>query len=95
MKVQPSQQESHQSRDAVFYGALRSISAIGDSIGDLDLVWTAESLPPTEERPPMMQNPGSHHNKLVALGKEERFFNSCCAASLLSALVFEKAQKSV
>jgi hypothetical protein len=38
----------------------------GEEIGDLELLWTAESLPPpAEDRPEMMTKPGRQHEEVV------------------------------
>jgi hypothetical protein len=51
----------------VFFGALRCLSIGGEEIGDLELLWTAESLPPpAEDRPEMMMTkPGRQHEEVV------------------------------
>jgi hypothetical protein len=37
----------------------------GEEIGDLELLWTAESLPPAEDRPEMMMTkPGKQHEEV-------------------------------
>ena len=87
--------------DVVFFGALRSISVVADKIGDFDLLWTAEALPPAEEQPAMMEHPRSHCEKVTNLVDDScdvaeegaTFFNACCAATMFSAMVFENATK--
>jgi hypothetical protein len=70
----------------------------GEEIGDLELL-DRRVAPPAEDRPEMMMtNPGRQHEEVVklsaSLGRDSRFFNSCCCASMLSAMVLEKAPES-
>jgi hypothetical protein len=47
---------------------LRCLPSGGEEIGDLELLWTAESLPPAEDRPEMMMTkPGRQHEEVVKL----------------------------
>jgi hypothetical protein len=64
---------------------------------DLELLWTAESLPAEDDSDDDDKAWQAARKRVVSwhlLGEESRFFNSCCCASMLSAMVLEKAPES-